>query len=68
MSIELKIKSKHLAFEPAIIRHEEYKLLEQIRWHKKHHQITADSPDPELEKLQYKRHSLYCHQIGRAHV
>ena len=62
MSIELKIKSKHLAFEPAIIRKEEYKLLEQIRWYKKYHQITSDSPDPKLEELQYKRHSLYCHR------
>lgn len=31
MSIELKIKSKHLAFEPAIIRKEEKKILKQIR-------------------------------------
>lgn len=31
MSIELKIKSKHLAHEPAIIRHEEKKILKQIR-------------------------------------
>lgn len=31
MSIELKIKSKHLALEPAIIRKEEKKILKQIR-------------------------------------
>lgn len=31
MSIELKIKSKHLALEPAIIRREEKKLLKQAR-------------------------------------
>lgn len=31
MSIELKIKSKHLAREPAIIRHEEKKILKHIR-------------------------------------
>lgn len=31
MSIELKIKSKHLALEPAIIRKEENKILKQIR-------------------------------------
>lgn len=31
MSIELKIKSKHLALEPAIIRHEERKILKRIR-------------------------------------
>jgi hypothetical protein len=31
MSIELKIKSKHLALEPAIIRKEERKILNRIR-------------------------------------
>lgn len=31
MSIELKIKSKHLALEPAIIRKEEKKILKSIR-------------------------------------
>lgn len=31
MSIELKIKSKHLATEPSIIRHEERKLLKMAR-------------------------------------
>lgn len=31
MSIELKIKSKHLSLEPAIIRREEKKLLKQAR-------------------------------------
>ena len=31
MSIELKIKSKHLALEPAIIRREEKKILKQAR-------------------------------------
>lgn len=31
MSIELKIKAKHLALEPAIIRKEEQKILKQIR-------------------------------------
>lgn len=37
MSIELKIKSKHLAAEASIIRHEERKLKLQSNW-KKHHQ------------------------------
>ncbi len=32
MSIELKIKSKHLALEPKIIRHEEHKLKKQIKY------------------------------------
>lgn len=35
MSIELKIKAKHLALEPGIIRHEEEKLQKQIDWHRK---------------------------------
>ena len=34
MCIELKIKSKHLALEPQIIKHEERKLKKQIRSNK----------------------------------
>lgn len=34
MSIELKVKSKHLSVEAAIIRHEEVKLKRQIEWKK----------------------------------
>ena len=33
MSIELKIKSKHLALEAGVIRFEENKLKKQIRWY-----------------------------------
>lgn len=32
MSIELKIKSKHLGLEAKVIKHEEKKLRKQIRW------------------------------------
>lgn len=32
MSVELKIKAKHLALEPGIIRKEEYKFLKQYQW------------------------------------
>ena len=32
MSIELKIKAKHLALEPNVIRTEERKLIKQIKW------------------------------------
>ncbi len=39
MCVELKIKSKHLATEPAIIRKEEQKILKQIKWLKQQHQI-----------------------------
>ena len=41
MSIELKIKSKHLGLEAQVIRHEENKLKKQIRWQSKNG--TADS-------------------------
>ncbi len=33
MCIELKIKSKHLALEPGIIRHEEKKLIKRMKHH-----------------------------------
>lgn len=35
MSIELKIKQKHLALEPKIIKAEESKIEKQIEWHRK---------------------------------
>lgn len=57
MSIELKIKSKHLAFEPAIIRHEEKKLLRQIK-SKKNYQSNEDTV-----ALENKRESLYHHRV-----
>ena len=38
MSIELKVKSKHLGVEARIIRHEEIKLKRQIEWKKKNEQ------------------------------
>jgi hypothetical protein len=38
MSIELKIKSKHLSVEAKIIRFEEHKLTKQIKWLKEHQQ------------------------------
>ena len=70
MSIELKIKAKHLALEPAIIRKEERRLLERIKRHKQYHQITAESADslePEVAArylfLKGKRESLYLHRI-----
>jgi hypothetical protein len=34
MSIELKIKAKHLALEPNVIKHEEQKLKKQIKYTK----------------------------------
>lgn len=52
MSIELKIKSKHLALEPNIIRHEERKLKKQI----KYTQGTDHS-------LIYKLNDLHSHRV-----
>lgn len=42
MSIELKIKAKHLALEPNIIRVEEKKLKKQIRYNKNKGGDTAE--------------------------
>lgn len=61
MSIELKIKAKHLALEPAIIRKEEYKLLNQIKHLKKYHQVNDNYSDivypvhSKWSSLQYHR-------------
>lgn len=68
MSIELKIKAKHLALEPAIIRKEERKLKKQFHWFKQKHQITDVSlsniygKHPELYMLHSKRYSLERHR------
>lgn len=45
MTVELKIKSKHLALEPAIIRIEEHKLLKQIKHLKAYHQVNDNYSD-----------------------
>ena len=54
MSIELRIKSKHLALEPAIIKHEEAKIKRQIKWVK---EKGKDS-----RQLQWKLESLINHR------
>jgi len=45
MSIELKVKSKHLSVEAKIIRHEEHKLKRQIEWAKNNSQDWAAQAD-----------------------
>lgn len=45
MSLELKIKSKHLALEPAIIKKEEDKLRKQINNYRQHYQIPKITLD-----------------------
>lgn len=63
MSIELKIKSKHLATEPAIIRHEERKLRKQLQWFKQHYQLGLEPmSDPEYYSLWQKNYSLASHR------
>ena len=68
MSVKLKIKAKHLALEPAIIRREEQKLKNQFHWLKQKHQIIDTSfreiykNHPELYKLHSKRYSLEHHR------
>lgn len=57
MSIELKIKSKHLALEPAIIRKEERKIRSQINWLKQHHQIQNANM---FDDMFYPYHRQWC--------
>lgn len=52
MSIELKIKSKHLALEAQVIRFEERKLLKQIKWKRDHQEKFSWR---EYEKISHHR-------------
>ena len=54
MSIELKIKSKHLSLEAKVIKFEEAKLKKQLRWHSK-----VQSPN---KKLEWKLNSITEHR------
>lgn len=54
MSVELKIKSKHLGVEAQIIRREETKLKRQIEW--------AKTNSQDWEELLSKWHSLNSHR------
>lgn len=56
MSIELKIKSKHLGLEAGVIRFEERKLTKQIEWLKSHQQNGA------AEVLIWKRKQIADHR------
>jgi hypothetical protein len=55
MCIELKIKAKHLALEPAIIKREEAKLKRRIKYHRSDDKTSAIS-------LTWKLHSLTNHR------
>lgn len=56
MSIELKIKTKHLSAEAAIIRREENKLKKSLAWAK------ANEKAEEEAKLRGQIHSLHHHR------
>lgn len=58
MSIELKIKAKHLALEPSIIKQEERKLKKQIDYYKVYHQITEDIESATVYKNHRKLYNL----------
>jgi hypothetical protein len=64
MSIELKIKSKHLGEEARIIRFEEHKLKKQVAWYIKQHYATGINEQPSLRKCKAhnQRSSLYEHR------
>jgi hypothetical protein len=53
MCIELKIKAKHLALEPSIIRCEERKLKKQMKYNR---------GEKSYWDLERKRESLICHR------
>jgi len=62
MSIELKIKSKHLALEPAIIRREEKNLRKQLSWYKRTYQGLIIEEHLEAYKIYSKWNSLQHHR------
>lgn len=51
MSVELKIKSKHLSIEAQIIRFEECKLKKQLRWSIKQHIATGSNDAPNMYSI-----------------
>lgn len=53
MSLELKIKSKHLSVEAKIIRFEEHKLAKTIDWLRNHNQ---DDAKPWAQKMSLAQH------------
>lgn len=65
MSIELKIKSKHLSLEAKVIRFEEAKVKKQINWLQKNKPVSNST---ELYSAQLGLCSLYNHRkyvVGR---
>lgn len=60
MSVQLKIKAKHLALEPAIIRKEEDRLQRRLDWMK--NDIVAGELTKEYWTLFYLKNSLESHR------
>ena len=54
MSIQLKIKSKHLGLEAKVIKFEEAKLKQQLRWMRKHQES--------VQKLEWQLQSITNHR------
>lgn len=65
MSLELKIKSKHLGVEAQIIRFEEQKLSKQISWFSSTHRATGSNEPPKLTDFQpwWQHRSLHEHRV-----
>jgi hypothetical protein len=65
MSLELKIKSKHLGEEARIIRFEEHKLTKQVAWHQRQHEATGSNEPLNLYtcKPHRQRNSLREHRV-----
>ena len=59
--IKLKIKIKHLALEPAIIRKEERKILKQSRWHRAN-KAYGNNENTANELITYDYTSLSSHR------
>lgn len=62
MSVELKIKAKHLALEPAIIRKEENKLREQLAYNKQLYQVYYVEDHSVTSEIYNKWYSLQHHR------
>jgi hypothetical protein len=73
MCIELKIKSKHLALEPQIIKHEERKLKQRMRYHRSDDIESSFTLERKLNNLvnhrkHVVRHEARATQLARAYI
>ena len=68
MSIELKIKAKHLALEPSIIRKEEDKLKKQIRYHRSSDATSAFTLQLKLDGMVAHRRWNVTNEARATHL